>query len=170
VNVEAYRSLFEYNRWANARVWKCVMALSDDQFNEPSDYSFGSVQQQIVHTMDAESLWQKRLIGISPPAFLNPADYPLRSMIRAEWDIVDEDMVAWLDKLTEAKLEEDLEFRSINGDAIRHMPVWQALQHIVNHSTDHRAQTLAQIHRVGGPTVAQDLVFYTWEQQGQIAP
>ncbi len=170
MNVETYRSLFEYNRWANARVWTCVLALTDSQFNEPSDYSLGSVQHQIVHTMGAESLWQKRLIGISPSTFLDPADYPLRAVIRAEWNLIEQDMIAYLDRLDEATLGVELEYRSINGDAVRHMPVWQALQHMVNHSTDHRAQTLAQIHRVGGATVAQDLVFYSWEKQGQTAP
>ncbi len=170
MNIQMFQELFEYNRWANARVWQCVMQLTEAQFHEPSTYSFGSVQKQVVHTMDAESLWHKRLLGFSPPAFLNPADYPLRSMIRAEWDIIEGDLADYVDRLDERQLEAEMEYRSINGDALRHLPVWQALQHMVNHSTDHRAQTLAQIHHVGGPTVAQDLVFYTWEKQGQTAP
>ncbi len=43
-------------------------------------------------------------------------------------------------------------------------PLWESLYQVLNHSTDHRAQTLAQIYRVGGETIAQDFVYYTWEK------
>jgi uncharacterized damage-inducible protein DinB len=38
-----------------------------------------------------------------------------------------------------------------------------SLMQILNHSTDHRAQILSLIHQLGGATIAQDLIFYSWE-------
>jgi hypothetical protein len=35
-----------------------------------------------------------------------------------------------------------------------------------NYSTDHRAQTLAALHRVGGPTTPQDYLFYHFDRAG----
>ncbi len=34
---------------------------------------------------------------------------------------------------------------------------------VINHGTDHWAQTLALIHQVGGQTLEQDFIFYAWE-------
>jgi uncharacterized damage-inducible protein DinB len=34
-----------------------------------------------------------------------------------------------------------------------------------NHSTDHRAQTLAGLHKLGAPTVGQDYLNFCWEKR-----
>ena len=36
-------------------------------------------------------------------------------------------------------------------------PRWQALLHLVNHGTDHRATVLERLHALGVPTFDQDL-------------
>jgi uncharacterized damage-inducible protein DinB len=41
---------------------------------------------------------------------------------------------------------------------------WQILAHVVNHGTDHRAQVLDLLHRLGAPNVEQDLIYYLWDQ------
>jgi uncharacterized damage-inducible protein DinB len=40
---------------------------------------------------------------------------------------------------------------------------------VINHSTDHRAQMLAGLHRLGAPTVGQDLLDYLFMQQSDVA-
>jgi hypothetical protein len=35
-----------------------------------------------------------------------------------------------------------------------------------DYNTDHRAQTLAALHRVGGPTTPQDYLFYHFDRAG----
>jgi uncharacterized damage-inducible protein DinB len=40
------------------------------------------------------------------------------------------------------------------------MTVWQALWHVVNHATDHRAQVLRLLNDMGIETGAQDYVFH----------
>lgn len=47
----------------------------------------------------------------------------------------------------------------------RPIKMWQAMLQVANHSTDHRAQVLAGIQRLGGPTVGQDYLDYLFEQQ-----
>jgi uncharacterized damage-inducible protein DinB len=31
-----FAALFDYNAWANRRVWECVQPLTDEQFNRPT--------------------------------------------------------------------------------------------------------------------------------------
>ena len=42
--------------------------------------------------------------------------------------------------------------------------VWEILVHMVNHGTDHRAQVLALLHRLGAPTFEHDLILYLWDR------
>jgi uncharacterized damage-inducible protein DinB len=160
-----FRGLFDYNYWAHRRVWDCVMQLNEEQFAHPCDYSIGSVYEQVVHTMGAEWLWLQRVNGVSPEMIPGTADYPTRTAIRTKWDTVEAEWRAYLAQVMDEQLRQTLVYTSITGRARRETPLWQVLGHVVNHSTDHRAQTLAQIHQVGGKTIEQDLIFYTWEQR-----
>jgi uncharacterized damage-inducible protein DinB len=156
--------LYDYNFWAHRRVWDCVMQLSDEQFTRPCDYSIGSVHQQVVHTMGAEWLWLSRLKGVSPDSFPAPEDYPTRTAIRTRWDEIENNWREYVGGLGNIQPSQMVTYVSINGRSERTTPLWEALIHILNHSTDHRAQTLALIHQVGGKTIEQDLIFYSWEK------
>jgi uncharacterized damage-inducible protein DinB len=163
MNAAHFRRLFDYNYWAHKRVWGCTTELSDEQFYRPSDFSVGSVHEQLVHTMGAEWLWLQRAKVVPPDPFPQAADYPTRESIRARWDEVEREWGGYVNHLEDAQLDETFAFISINGNARREIQRWEALATIINHSTDHRAQTMALIHQLGGKTVEQDFVFYTWE-------
>lgn len=164
MNVNTFRRLFDYNYWAHKRVWDCVLELSEAQYTQPSDYSMGSVYEQVVHTMGVEWLWLERMRGISLDEIPQPSLYPTRDAVRAQWDKVEASWRAYIDKLTDAQLNDTVVYISIKGHAQRTSVIWEALAHVLNHGTDHRAQTLALIHQRGGRTVEQDLVLYSWEK------
>lgn len=156
--------MFEYNDSANRKLWDLILKLSDDQFQHPADYSIGSVHDQVVHMMGAERMWLQRVQGKATSGLPETAEYPTQHDIRAEWDVVTEGWFAYLDRLSDEQIAEDfVEYVSINGNKLRQTPLWECLAHVINHSTDHRAQTLALIHQAGGETQAQDLIFYSWE-------
>lgn len=163
MNAAYFRRLFDYNYWAHRRVWDCVMQLTEEQFTRPCDYSIGSVHAQVVHTMGAEWLWLTRVRGAAILRFPPPEDYPTREMIRVRWDEIEQEWRAYLDGLKDEDLEKRIEYVSIRGNTRRVNVLYDSLAHILNHSTDHRAQMLAVIHQLGGKTIEQDLIFYTWE-------
>lgn len=160
MNRDTFVQLFDYCRWANHRVWECVMALSDEQFYQPLDYSVGPIQRQVFHTMQVEYWW---------PHFLRTGEldfYPYtpetdRETIRALWDKVEAENAAYAARLDDAELA-----RMVRPDADWEDPTWtaisvtQALLQVLFHSMDHRSQTLAMLHKLGGPTVEQDFLYY----------
>jgi uncharacterized damage-inducible protein DinB len=164
MNASYFRRLFDYTYWAHRRVWECVMALSEEQFTRPCDYSIGSVHEQVVHTMAVEWVWLERVRGVSPEALFAAQDYSTREVVRAKWDEIEAGWRAYLDGVDDAQLNELLVYTSIKGRARRETPLVEVLAHVVNHGTDHRAQTLALIHQLGGKTLEQDIVFYLWEK------
>lgn len=165
MNADYFRRMFDYNLWANQRVWNCILQLSNDQFYHPSDYSVGSLHAQLVHTMGVERLFYLRSHGTSLDRLPNPEEYPTRDIIRVAWDEINWHWQTYIDQLNDTHLVEIVSYMSFNGGP-RQQPRWELLTQMLNHSTDHRAQTLALIHSLGGTTIQQDFIFYTWERSG----
>lgn len=165
MSVDHLRQLAAYHVWANDRVWACLDTIGDDRFEEDLHYSVGSLRTQVIHVMAVESWWV-RFLATGEVRFLDHADYPTRAAIRAERAVTDRATAAYLAALTDADLA-----RMVRpdqwGEAEPAVAVWQALAQVFNHSTDHRAQMLAGLHRLGGETIAQDYLFHIWERQAE---
>lgn len=152
MNADDFRAYYDYHFTLNRRIWnESVMTLTDEQFLQQVDYSVGSVRNQMTHLMNIDDRWFSGLRGEEVPGFTNPVYYPNREKIRAEWDTIEAKMQDYLAKLTDEKLGSDY-------DEI--LKVWQILLHVLNHGTDHRAQTLAILGRLGAPTFPQDYFIY----------
>jgi uncharacterized damage-inducible protein DinB len=167
MNKQDVLRLFEYNVWANHKVWGWVVALSEEQFNRPSDYSIGSVHKQIVHMMDAESVWLARVRGAAPEIFHDAAVFPTRESIRSRWDNVESAWWTYLNGLPDGAIQGTSEYISRTDGKLYRTPVWESLMQIINHSTDHRSQILALIYQLGGQTGPHDFIYYTWENPAQ---
>lgn len=158
MNPEYFERFYDYTYWANRRVWDCVMELSPVEFEQELDYSIGSIRAQVVHIMSVEHWWITFLNegGLS---FLQPEDYPNRTVIRDRWDEIEDYVRRYVEHLSAAELEREVK-PPFWEDHERPIKVWEALLQVANHSTDHRAQTLAGLHRLGAPTVGQDYLDY----------
>jgi uncharacterized damage-inducible protein DinB len=157
-------SLYAYNQWANRRVWDCVMQLTEEQFDRPIDYSIGSIHIQAAHTMGV-TYWWFQFLKTGELRFVTDADYETRASIRAKWDETETLVRDYVAGLTPAELTRTVKPPFWNEDQPP-IPVYEALFQVAHHSTDHRAQTLAALHRVGGPTTPQDYLFYHFDRAG----
>jgi uncharacterized damage-inducible protein DinB len=162
MGVEHYRELFAYDAWANRRVWDCLEPLSDEQFTRDLGYSVGSLRTQTVHTMANQSFWI-HFLTTGEVRHLDYADFPSRPVIRAAWDQVERDTHAYLDTMMSGELERTVLPGHWAARSRAPFTVRQGLSQLINHNTDHRAQTLAGIDRLGGETIAQDYLFFVWE-------
>ena len=164
LDAEMFVTLYDYNAWANSRVWDGVQQLSDEQFDRDIDYSIGSIPPQVAHTMGVEYWWFK-FLSTGELQFVTDDDCATRVSIRAKWDETEHMIRAYVAQLTPDELTRLVRpsFWDAGQPPIK---VFEALFQVANHSTDHRAQTLAALHRVGGPTTPQDLLFYTFDRAG----
>ncbi len=163
---EFFQEIYAYNFWANRRMWSCIEQLSDEQFTQDSAYAHGSLRAQCIHSMGVE-WWWLHFLATGELAFLNGDDYPTRAAVHRQWELVESDVQAYVHTLTPAELERAVrpEFWKEGRKPIR---VCDALFQVANHSTDHRAQILAVIHNLGGPTIEQDYLDYVFEKQSQV--
>ncbi len=100
------------------------------------------------------------LRGVKPSGPFPPSNVDDRSIIRAHWDSVEQNMRRYL-----AQLRDEMLFdRPIQEpDEDRILIVWQVLLHVVNHGTDHRAQLLRFLNDLGVKTTSQDYIFYVYD-------
>jgi uncharacterized damage-inducible protein DinB len=64
MSLDYFRSIGEYNRWANRRVLEQTAKCSiDDYLAQSSGLSFGSLHATLVHVFMAEIVWLARWQG-----------------------------------------------------------------------------------------------------------
>lgn len=159
MHADDIRTLYDYHFALNRKLWDTsIMALTQEQFVQPLPYSIGSVRNQVVHLMDIEEGWFTglRIKAAGREPFKNPEEWPTREKIRADWDVVEMTIRSYLDSLT------DDEANALFSNEPKPVKNWQVMLHVLNHATDHRAQTLAMLHNLGAPTFPQDMIFHWW--------
>ena len=160
MNAAAFRQFYEYHFTENRKIWdRYIAPLSDESFTRGADYSHGSVRDQILHLMSADDYWFSGLRGVRRPEPLDPAAFADRNVIRSRWDSIEQDMRDYLARLRDEMLFEKPFTDGEDPDVL----LWQALLHVANHGTDHRAQLLRLLHTLGVDTASQDYIFYLYE-------
>ncbi len=81
MNKTLFTSMYQYNYWAHRKVWGCVMELSEEDYRQPLDYSIGSIESQVIHTMLVEESYF-RFLTDNVMGMRNEADYPTRESVR----------------------------------------------------------------------------------------
>ena len=159
MNANAFRHFYDYHFAENRSLWDHFVApLSQEQFTQPVNYSHGSVRDQIVHLMSVDDTWFSGLRGVEIPESLHPAHFDDRTIIRAHWNNVEQNMREYL-----ANLRDDMLLDQPLEGEDKDLSLWQVLLHVANHGTDHRAQILRLLNDLGIRTPPQDYIFYVYD-------
>jgi uncharacterized damage-inducible protein DinB len=148
--------LFDHHYRANRRLWRAVMALSDEQFSQAPDDGNPSIQTQIVRMVANENLWVNYLWH-GEVEFLQESQIPTRASIRVEWDALEEEMCDFVDELSPAELERRVEPTFLNAGAS--LKIGEILLQIINDAVESRAQLRLHLNRLGIPTLPESQPF-----------
>ena len=160
MNKQDVQILYDYNRWANARTLDAASALTAEQFTRDMSSSHASVRDTLAHILAAEMIWLKRWNGMSPRALLGAADFPHLPALRAGWAEVEREQSDFIARLTDESLARVIAYTNTKGEEWKY-PLWQMLQHVVNHSSYHRGQVAAMLRQLGAEPAPTDfLVFF----------
>jgi uncharacterized damage-inducible protein DinB len=160
MDVERIRALYEFNRWANAAVLDAVSALRPEDWTRDLKNSFPSVRDTLVHILWSEWIWLRRWKGVSPKSAFDPTEFATVDLLRTKWIDVEHEQADFVKGLNEHSLTTVIEYVNTRGESYAY-PLWQMLQHVVNHSTYHRGQITMMLRQLGARPVATDfLVFY----------
>ena len=156
MRLEDIRTLYAYNAWANGRILGAAEALSPDQFLRDLGNSFPSVRDTLAHILGAEWIWLRRWSGESPTALPPAGDFPALASLRERAADLEKERGAFLDALTEARLNGPLHYRDMAGKPCI-LLLAQSLQHVANHGTYHRGQVTTLLRQLGAKPVSTDM-------------
>jgi len=155
--------LFDYNSWANRRSLGAAEKLGQEQFTRPMGSSFSSVRHTLAHIYGAEWIWLERFQGRSPSALPNATQFQNAGSLREQWLQHDERLLAFVRGLTQSDLDREIEYKTLKFGVYRN-PLWQSMQHVVNHGTYHRGQVTTLLRQLGAEPVLTDLMHFYRER------
>ena len=163
MNIEDFRLLYSFNAWANHRTAEACSSLTSTQFTRDLASSFRSVRDTLAHIYGAEWIWLERWHGRTSGALPSADDFPNIEVIRQRLAEIDRELLDYVASLTAEGLQRVVSYKAISG-AAQADPVWQMLQHLVNHSTYHRGQVATLLRQLGSKAASTDLILFFRER------
>lgn len=165
MNKQDLQLLFRYNAWAHARILNAADGLSDEQFTAPAAFPHGGLRGTLVHTLFAEWLWRNRWDGNSPTVRMKPEDFPNIAFLRARWAEEDKNLQAFVQSISDERLKAPLDYKTTRGEVMHEPMLWPVIMHMLNHSTQHRAEAAAILTDLGRSPGDLDLIYFLREQE-----
>jgi len=160
------RLLYDYNAWANHRTVAACAALGEERFTSDLGSSFRSVRDTLVHILGVEWLYLERFRGRSPAELLPGEHFPDLARVCARWPEIETELLQFVAAAGAEDLARVQEYRTTKGAPVSN-PLWQSLQHLVNHSTYHRGQVAMLLRQLGAQPNFTDLIYFYRERAGQ---
>jgi uncharacterized damage-inducible protein DinB len=151
-----------YNSWQNENLYSAADRLPDEARRQERGAFFGSIHGTLNHLLWADEIWMSRFCGTPRPQ----GGIPESTSLRADWDELKRDRVAfderiieWAYKLDGEWLASDHSYYSgaVKRDIVK--PRWLLVTHFFNHQTHHRGQVHCMLTQAGIRPGATDLPF-----------
>lgn len=155
--------LFEYDKWADLKLFEAVGALTGEQYKKDLNSSFGGIQGTFVHILSANKVWLNRWIGKEPEPLLIE-NFPDIKVFKKQWDTYQCDVGNFIQSLSDEKLNAPLQYKDFKGKTYD-QPLYQQIQHKVNHSSYHRGQLVIMLRQLKMPVVSTDLISYIRQKE-----
>lgn len=160
---EDMRQLYDFNAWANRRSLDAASALTSEQFTKALGSSFSSVRDTLAHIYGAEWIWLERFQGRSPSSLPETNQFSDFSSLQKTWLEHEARLLAFVRGLTQADLDRVMEYKTLNYGVYSN-PLWQSMQHLVNHGSYHRGQVTTLLRQLGGKPILTDLMHFYRER------
>ena len=147
MKVDDIKLYYDYNEWANMRILEAAERASLEQLTAPNEFGWGDLRGALVHILDAEYGWFAFLFGGADEGILQADDFADIASLRERWQRQCQITRECLGTLADEDLYQPRE-REGKGETYRWV-LWQALVHVVNHGTQHRAECAALLTGFG---------------------
>jgi uncharacterized damage-inducible protein DinB len=163
MTVESLKTLFEYNYWANRKLFQIMAQLASDQLTQNIGGSYESIRNTMVHILSAESGWLERCGGPERGPRLNPNDFPTLDLMIQSWAKLEMAEKSFLSQLDNRDLVYNIEF-SLNHTETYSLRLGELLQHAAIHGVHHRGQIALLLRLLGYTPGNFDILVYYLER------
>lgn len=160
MNTLTARTLAQYNRWMNERLYECCSRLTDEVRKKDAGAFFKSIHGTLNHLLLGDRVWLGRFTG-KPFTVTSLADelYADFAELRAQRVLTDEAISGWAEALTDGDFTRDLVYTTIANPQTRRSPFWLTVTHFFNHQTHHRGQLTTLLFQQGIDPGVTDLLW-----------
>jgi uncharacterized damage-inducible protein DinB len=133
--------------WANRRILQSAARLTDAQFRLPSVIAGRDLRATLVHTLDVEASWRRRLQRRPEEEWkkaLAASDYRTVAALADHWSRDEAEMREWIATLNDEKLAQKADV-----EPGKDFPLWYYLVHVITHSQQHRAESAQLLTQLG---------------------
>jgi uncharacterized damage-inducible protein DinB len=160
MTLQDLQTMLDYHYWARDRLLDALEALTPEQYNRDLGSSFRSIRETVTHIYAAEWAWHSRWQGESPTTLLPSDRFPDLAALRQRWREHETQMRAFVNSLDESGTSRMIEYKLLSGQPGA-SPIWQMLQHVVNHASYHRGQITTMLRQIGVPPAKpMDMIAY----------
>lgn len=157
--LDGIQTLFDYNTWANGRVFEKATILSPSQFTAGINGQGASVQELLFHIVSAQQTWLARCQEREPPPDVNILQFSDCVQLWHYWETVDRGGHAFLQTLGPSHLKHIIHYVNPQGEANAY-PLWHLLYHQLNHAAQHRSEVAASLTQLGHSPGWLDFLYY----------
>ncbi len=166
ITTSTARMLTRYNAWADKLMFDAVAALPEGEATKERQSLFKNMVHTLNHNYVIDLIWQAHLEGREHGfTARNTKDHPPLDELGKLQQEVDDWYVRWSDALTDAGLDEQVNFTLVGGNQ-GVMTRGEILLHIVNHTSYHRGFVADLFFQVPARPPAMDLPVYLREIRG----
>ena len=159
MNLKEMMELFDYNLWANNRLFESAAQLPPEQYFQDVKASHGGIHGTLTHIVGAQKVWLARWTASPDTSLIHGKDVGTLLELIALWEKISSDTAKFLATFTEESLQQAMTITTSTGHQYTHT-YQQMMQHVVNHSTSHRGQIIAMLRQAGSTPPAIDLITY----------
>lgn len=157
------RMLTRYNAWADRMIFDAVAALPEGEAGKERKSLFKNMIHTLNHNCVIDLIWQAHLEGREHGyTARNTPDHPPLEELRRQQQEIDDWYIAWSDALSDAALDEKVNFTLIGGNP-GVMTRGEILLHVVNHTTYHRGFVADLFYQVPARPPTTDLPVFLRE-------
>ena len=136
--VDVLRKLYEYNEWANRRVLDAASGLTEEELREERGVSYGGIAENLRHIVQAQHGWWCFWTNTSWERFPEvPASGAMKRWTNGSSARGLSAFVQSLGPGDEGRVYSDTERTGRTQEFL----LWEMMVHVVNHGTQHRAET-----------------------------
>ncbi|MCY3782076.1 MAG: DinB family protein [Chloroflexi bacterium] len=163
MKVEDIKLYYAYNEWANNRILDAAENVPQKQLKTPNEFGWGNLLGALVHILDAEYGWFCFLFDRDDEGILDPEKFADVPALRQRWQRQN----AVTRQCLETLADDDLaRVHSSQREGRQYEWVlWQALVHVVNHGTQHRAECAALLTGFGHSPGDMDFTLFLRQRE-----
>jgi uncharacterized damage-inducible protein DinB len=160
MNAADLKTMVDYHYWARDRLVEAIEPLTAEQYNKDLGSSFKSIRDTVTHTYAAEWAWHERWQGRSPGALIPPDRFADLPALRAAWKESERNIRSFVGGLDDAGIIRVINYKLLSG-ADGASPIWQMVQHVVNHASYHRGQVTTMLRQLDAkPGQSMDMIAF----------